>query len=188
MRQIIHIEILVSEIILLDYNPRIINDEDFKSLIEDIQHDPNFLIQRPPLVNKVDNKYYCYAGTQRVRACKVLGYSKIKCFIEADVPKILQNERMLKDNLHRGHWDEDKIMELGFEIQELEDIGLTDIDFDLLEEPTDLTVPTKGNPPTIKITFESDYQLKEFEDHLKLLIKNTSNYKNLKYSVSQGEL
>lgn len=124
MAEIKHIEIPIDQISLMDINPRLITNENFEKLCSDIKDDPNFLIQRPPLINLIDQKYYCYAGTQRVKACRKLNYETIKCFVEEDVPERVQNERMLKDNLHRGIWDEDKFDDLGFEISELEEFGL----------------------------------------------------------------
>mgnify|MGYP006124912791 FL=1 len=120
MSKIDHIEIPIDKIILLDKNPRTVSEEEFQKLCDDIKNDPAFLIQRPPLINKVSGKYYCYAGTQRIKACKSLNYKKIKCFVEENVSSKVQDERMLKDNLHRGEWDFDKLLELDFELTELE--------------------------------------------------------------------
>ena len=182
-----HLELPIEDIILLDKNPRYISDNDFKKLCDDIEKDTSFLIQRPPLINELKGKYYCYAGTQRVKACKSLGHKSIKCFIEENVPERVQNERMLKDNLHRGIWDETKIMDLGFEIGELHDIGLNDIDFELLTEPTELTSPKKDEPFSLRIIFESEQQLNQFEIKLKDIMK-IDQFKNLTYSVRGKEL
>ena len=137
MSKIQYIEIPIEEIILLDKNPRTVTEEELKKLCDDIENDPMFLEQRPPLVNKIGKKFYCYAGTQRVKACRILERSTVKCFVESNVPSKLQDERMLKDNLHRGEWDFDKLMELDFEPMELEAFGFEDLDIgiDLGEEP-----------------------------------------------------
>ena len=138
MKKVKHIEVSIEDIILLDKNPRIVSEEELQKLCGDIEKDPAFLLQRPPLINKVDGKYYCYAGTQRIKACKKLGKKSVKCFIEENVPEKLQDERMLKDNLHRGEWDFDKISELDFELSELESFGFEDfeIGLDIGEEPS----------------------------------------------------
>lgn len=101
----------LSEIDLLEDNPREISDSDFEKLCQDIKRDPNFLKQRPPLLNyKTKTKrYVCYAGTQRTKAAIKLGYATIEAWVEDNVPKKIQDERMLKDNLHRGKWDWDKL-------------------------------------------------------------------------------
>lgn len=113
----------ISSIELLDYNPREISKSDFDKLCNDIKKDPTFLTQRPPLINHVtsENKYVCYAGNQRVKAAQSLGYNEIDVWIESDVPKSLQDDRMLKDNLHRGQWDFDKLSD--FDIGFLQDVG-----------------------------------------------------------------
>lgn len=93
MKNIQHKEIPIDEIILLDENPREISDIDLQKLAKDIESDPAFLEQRPSLINYKDGKYYCYAGSQRVKAQKLLGRTTAICFIEENVPDNLQKER-----------------------------------------------------------------------------------------------
>lgn len=189
-----HTELPIESIILIEENPREISDSDLDKLCEDIKNDPNFLYQRPSLINSKDNKYYCYAGTQRIKAQIRLGSKTAICFIEEGVPIKLQRERMLKDNLHRGRWDTDKLLSLDFEISELEDIGFDlpgiGIDMDLLKEPTDLTSELKDNPPTIKVTFTDVQQMEKFEKKIKDLQDKElyPEFEGFKYSLSVGEL
>lgn len=105
------VKIAVDLIDLPDYNPREISDKDFKKLCDDIKKDPEFLIQRPPLVSydTATGRYLCYAGNQRTKAAIHLGYTDIHVWSENDVPKSVQDERMIKDNLHRGQWDLSKL-------------------------------------------------------------------------------
>lgn len=137
MSKIKYIQVPINKIILLEKNPRTVTEQELENLCNDIEKDPMFLEQRPPLINKVDGKFYCYAGTQRVKACTALKRESIKCFVEENVPEKVQDERMLKDNLHRGEWDFEKLMELDFEPMELESFGFEDIDIglDVGEEP-----------------------------------------------------
>lgn len=137
MSKVDHIKIPIDEIILLDKNPRSVSEEELQKLCDDIKQDPTFLLQRPPLINKIGGKYYCYAGTQRVKACKKLGEESIKCFVEENVSSKVQDERILRDNLHRGEWDFDKLLELDFELDELESFGFEDfeIGLDIGSEP-----------------------------------------------------
>jgi DNA modification methylase len=101
----------INEIQLLEDNPRTISDKEFKALCKDLKKDPNFLIQKPPLVNNITSKgiKVCYAGNQRLKALKHLGYTEITVWMENDVPKAIQDDRMLKDNLHRGEWNLDML-------------------------------------------------------------------------------
>lgn len=191
MNNVKHIKLPIEEIILLDENPRLISDADLIALSEDIKNDPEFLQQRPSLINEVDGKYYCYAGTQRIKAQQLLGKTEAICFVQKNVPEKLQRERMLKDNLHRGRWDKDKIIDLDFSIDDLEsfgmDLGVIGIDKDLFEEPTDLTAPLKDNPPSIKIIFKESKDLQRFQQALPIWLEE-NHFENVSYSVSEGEI
>jgi hypothetical protein len=192
-QQVKFIEVPVADIQLLEKNPRIISDEEFEKLVEDIKSDPNFLMQRPPLLNLADGVYYCYAGTQRTRVAGAIGKDKIFCFVEENVPEHIQDERMLKDNLHRGQWDEQKLLELNIDLSIMSDFGFKDFEVSIfsnmdLEEPKDLTAPYKEAPPTMKVTFTDAKQMAYFEGQLKILIDTHDNLSTLTYSVSQGEI
>lgn len=125
----------IDTIELPEYNPREISDDDFSKLRSDIKKDPAFLKQRPPLLNHITkgNRLVCYAGFQRTRAAKENGETHIHCWIEDNVPKKVQDDRMLKDNLHRGEWDYEKLrsfdtdflIDVGFSLRDLE-INLND--------------------------------------------------------------
>lgn len=188
-----HIEIPIEEIILLDENPRTITDSDLDKLREDIQKDPTFLLQRPPLINLKDGKYFCYAGTQRVKASSLNGAESITCFVEENVPAKVQKERMVKDNLHRGKWDKDKLIDLDFTDFELESFGFNDITLNLfdgdndLEYPAELTAEKKEAPPTMKITFVDNKQMERFMNSLPVWLEE-NHYENVTYSVSEGEI
>lgn len=117
------IKLPVEQIEFPEYNPRNISEKDFKKLCNDIKSDPGFLIQRPPLINHITkgNRYVIYAGTQRAKAAIANGAKELQVWVEKDVPRKLQDERMLKDNLHRGEWNLDKLLD--FEVKDLLDFG-----------------------------------------------------------------
>lgn len=119
--QFVELEIISIE--FPDYNPRDISAKEFKKLQQDIKKDPLFLKQRPPLINHIseENRFVCYAGTQRAKAAAANGEQKIWCWIETDVPREVQDQRMLKDNLHSGKWDWAKLK--GFDINFLHNAG-----------------------------------------------------------------
>lgn len=185
-------EIPIDKIILLDENPRTISDENLEKLREDIQKDSAFLAQRPPLINLEDGNYYCYAGTQRVKASMLNGAKEITCFIEENVDLKVQKERMVKDNLHRGKWDKDKLIDLDFTDFELQNFGFDEISINLFDEqeleyPKELTAEKKDAPPTIKFTFVDSNQMAKFEKALPKWLKE-NDFENVNYSVSQGEI
>lgn len=105
------IDLPISSIILADNNPRKIKNEDLERLKEEISNDPQFLMQKPPLINLLDDKYFVYAGNQRIKACKALGKKTVRCFVERDVPKEVQDRRAILDNTHHGTWDFDLLQE-----------------------------------------------------------------------------
>jgi DNA modification methylase len=120
------IEVPINEIELLENNPRSITKKQLTALAKDLQRDPNFLKQRPPLLNFLtkEKRKVCYAGNQRVLAATQLGLKTIWCWIEDDVKPKVQDERMMKDNLHRGEWDFDKLKL--FETSLLNGVGFSD--------------------------------------------------------------
>lgn len=113
----------IADLEILDENPRDISHEEFENLCKEIEQDPNYFIQRPCLVNKLTDvgKQVIYAGSQRYRAAKVLGYTEVPCFIEENVPHEVQERRMLLDNHHHGKWNEQKLAEIG--IENLQSLG-----------------------------------------------------------------
>ncbi|WP_127846186.1 ParB N-terminal domain-containing protein [Psychroflexus aestuariivivens] len=187
-----HVKLSIKDIIFQDENPRYINDEDLQKLAEDIKKDESFLMQRPPLINDIGGDFYCYAGTQRIKAAKLNGYNEIYCFVEKDVPEKVQRERMLKDNLHRGKWDKDKLLDLDFELMELKDFGFEDIDLDFIKDepefPDEFEQEKNENPPKMSITFVDSKQLSDFEKLIKDEVLSKQKFESITYSVSEGEL
>ena len=146
----------IDQIELLEYNPRSISLIEMEKLCADIESDKNFLMQRPPLINHIteSNRYIAYAGNQRLKAAKKLGITDIYVWVEQNVPEEVQNERMLKDNLHRGEWDIDLLkkydtsflLNIGFKKNELTGLftGLLTIkedDFNVDEEVKKIETP-----------------------------------------------
>jgi DNA modification methylase len=117
------LKLSIESIELPDWNPREISAKEFKKLQADIKKDPEFLKQRPPLINHIttENRYICYAGNQRVKAAAANGEVGIWAWVQEDVPKQTQDSRMLKDNLHRGQWDFEKLEAFGVDF--LSDVG-----------------------------------------------------------------
>ncbi len=127
-------ELPISRIQLIENNPRQITDESLNRLVSEIEKDPEFLIQRPPLVNCISGKYFCYAGSQRIKAQKLRGQEHIRCFIEDDVPKEVQDRRMVLDNTHHGIWDFQILQDsFQFTIEELKDMNLPEIEDFLID-------------------------------------------------------
>jgi ParB/RepB/Spo0J family partition protein len=123
----------ISKLTLLDKNPRKITKEQFENLIKSIDADPEFLQRRPLLVNYTDGRHIVYAGNQRLRAAKKLGWKEISVIVDVDLDEEIMRARSIKDNNTFGEFDFDMLaneyeveflLECGFD---LEDLGETKI-------------------------------------------------------------
>ena len=68
----IHRTVAISDLVLLERNPRKITGDQMKKLCDSLEKDPDFFKLRPVLVHEVDGIYNVYAGNQRVRAAQKL--------------------------------------------------------------------------------------------------------------------
>ena len=62
----------IKKLKLLERNPRSITKAQLEKCKDSLMRDPDFLDQRPILVNVIDGVYHVYAGNMRVRAAKKL--------------------------------------------------------------------------------------------------------------------
>lgn len=120
----------IKELNLSDGNPRKIDRNQFAKLCDSITEDPDFLLARPVLAQQIDGKIWVYAGNQRVRAAKKLGWKKIPCIIDSNVPEQLIKRRVVADNVHHGEWDFDILSGL-YDPIELLSIGMLENDLHL---------------------------------------------------------
>lgn len=120
----------LSELTLLEKNPRKIDKLQFDKLCQSLQNDPGFLHDRPVLVHSSQGQLQVYAGNQRVRAAKKLGWKEIPCIIEENLTDEIIKARIVKDNTHFGEFDYD-ILANEFDMEMLFDAGLKPEDFGL---------------------------------------------------------
>lgn len=113
----------ISKLKLLKRNPRTITKEQMEKLCKSIEDDPDFLWNRPVLVNKTsifhegptdstsctEELLTVYAGNQRVRAAKKLKMKEIPCIIENDLCEERMKKRTILDNSSYGSWDFDEL-------------------------------------------------------------------------------
>ena len=95
-------------------NPRKIDKDQFEKLCANIEADKSFFESRPILVNsecpadgKPEMKLTVYAGNQRLRAAKKLGWKTVPCIIDHELPEEVIKRRTVLDNLHHGEFDWD---------------------------------------------------------------------------------
>ena len=128
--------ISISSLTLLDKNPRKISRDQMEKLKESLKEDPEFLEDRPVLVNNIDGKHIVFAGNQRVRAAKALGWKEIPCKVRKNLSEKTMRSRTIKDNKSVGSWDYD-ILANEYEIDNLIDWGFTpeelSIDIDVID-------------------------------------------------------
>lgn len=167
-------EIPVKSLNIYEFNPRDISTENSEKLKLSLLQDKNFMYSRPLLVNKTSKGLFVYAGAQRLRICRELGWSKIPGFIDEDLPEELIKSRMLKDNLHYGEWDVKKLEAFGTEL--IDSMNLTElmpvVDLGTLEVPE----APQPKPPKSKFTFKFSFQTKQAKkDFIDLLLKLKEN-------------
>jgi ParB-like chromosome segregation protein Spo0J len=100
-------------------NPRSIRKEKLEKLKRSISEDPDFMQVRPLLVNY---QMQVFAGNQRLRACKDLGWTEVPCHVLGwDEEK--QRRAMIKDNISAGEWEWEMLANEG-DPEELQGWGL----------------------------------------------------------------
>lgn len=122
MREIVQLPI--KGLKLLENNPRKITKDQFMKLCESIKTDPDYFSNRPCLVNQVGATFTVYAGNQRVKAAKQLGWKTVPCIIEKDLKEDVVTSRIIKDNKNYGTFDFDILANL-YEVDMLLDAGFT---------------------------------------------------------------
>lgn len=130
-------QVPIKELTLLERNPRKITKQAMEKLCESLKSDPEFLQKRPILINAIDGRMEVYAGNQRVRAAKKLGWKEVPCIVDENLDAETLKSRVIKDNLSSGSWDWDHLSS-DYEIKDLLEWGFTedqlDIDLEVIEQ------------------------------------------------------
>lgn len=116
------LKLKISSLKLLESNPRTIQKDKFERLCKDMVKDPEFIERRPILINKIGDVLNVYAGNQRVRAAKKLGWREVPCIVDEDLDEKTMRHRILADNMHAGEWDYD-LLANEWELDELIEAG-----------------------------------------------------------------
>lgn len=120
----------------LPANPRKISKEHLHKLVESIKENPEMMGLREILVvedpNKADN-YIVIGGNMRLTALKKLDYktAPVKIIKDATIEQL--KAYIIKDNVSGGEWDEE-LLKQDWDIDQLNDWGLDDLDFTVKEE------------------------------------------------------
>lgn len=138
------------------WNPRLIRDERFRSLVRSIEEDPEFMRNRPILATADGT---IYAGNMRYRAAAQAGWTEVPAIIE-DIPEAQAKARAVRDNNGWGEWQDEELTELLHDIGNLggslDDLGF---DPDALAKMLGLDGPTEGltDPDEIPEVGETPY-------------------------------
>lgn len=108
----------ITSLTFAEYNPRQISKHDFQKLVQSIKE---FGFIEPVVINKDKT---IIGGHMRVRAAKELNMVDIPC-VEVDLPKEKEKALNLALNRIHGEWDEQKLAEVLFELEELPELELT---------------------------------------------------------------
>lgn len=104
-------------------NPRKIVKDQFEKLCKNIDKRPGFFEKRPCLVNKTDEEMLVYAGNQRLRAAKKLGWKKVPCIVSENLSEETIKEEIILDNVHHGEHDFD-LLTAFYDVDELLELGM----------------------------------------------------------------
>lgn len=149
------------ELQVFEENPRDIYEEDFQDLLTQIQSDKDFFTARPCLVNEdtENGKLIIYAGAQRFRAAKQLGYKEVHCFVNKDLERDVMLKRSLLDNHHYGRWDFDKLAN-NYDFDMLQELGRTFMQNVKLPDMSELLQKTEAENATQDNFKEASYVIK----------------------------
>ena len=88
---------------------------------------------RPCLVNSIDGKLIIYAGNQRARAAKKIGFKEVPCIVVENLDEETMKKRVVLDNLHHGEFDYD-ILACDYEIEDLVEMGMSEKELGIVLE------------------------------------------------------
>lgn len=117
------VERSVAELAQNAINPRTLKDKAFKELQQSLEKDPHFLKARPIIVSMAEGREgTVIAGNQRLAAAKALGWATVPVVEVREATEEQEKEWMVKDNLHKGEWDFEKLA-TGFDLDFLKEMG-----------------------------------------------------------------
>ncbi len=123
----------ISKLKFYEKNPRKIDKVQFQKLCNNIKADPDFFAMRPCLINVIEGKQVIYAGNQRARAAKKIGFKEVPCIIVENIDEETMKKRIVLDNLHHGEFDYD-MLATDYDIPDLIELGMTEKEMGILSE------------------------------------------------------
>ena len=98
----------ISDLTLLDDNPRKISKRDLERLVDSIRIN-GFWKHRPIALSECEGKLYVLAGHQRIKAAKKLKISEVPTILYHNLTEEQEADIVLRDNINNGEWDFEKL-------------------------------------------------------------------------------
>ena len=121
-------KIKVSELCLLEKNPRIIDTHKYEALKKSLTDFPGMMNVRPIIVDEFG---VILAGNMRYRAWVELGNKEIEAKVVENLTEEQKQELIIKDNISFGEWDEEVIQDKFPQFNDW--FGKTTIDYSILD-------------------------------------------------------
>lgn len=119
----------ISDLTVLENNPRKITKKDLNRLVDSIRIN-GFWKHRPIVLSERDGKLIVLAGHQRIKAAKKLKITEVPTILYHNLTEEQEADIVLRDNINNGEWD--------FAILQLDDWKeKADFDFIGLEVPVE---------------------------------------------------
>jgi len=162
-------------------NPRVIQDDNFRKLVNSIKEFPKMLKIRPIVVN---DDMIVLGGNMRLKACKEAGLKEVPIIKASDLTEDEQRQFIIKDNVSGGEWDWDMLTS-DWDTEKLEEWGLEvpiEDKIDELEggEEIELEQSVQLEPPMEYILIMAEpnsIEWEEIKEKLKLKIVRKGGYK-----------
>lgn len=167
----------VDELELLENNPRTIKKEAFEKLKKSVNEYREYFEGRPCLANKVGDKITVFAGNQRLRAARALGWKEVPCVIYENLSAEEQQRLTIKDNVQLGEWDFD-ILANEFNVEMLEDEGISNFKTGLADEKEIEQKPPEIVTSFITLEYTDEIELKITDETAQSLMAEMLRYKN----------
>tara|TARA_R110000868_G_C10887612_1_gene763348 strand:+ start:49 stop:771 length:723 start_codon:yes stop_codon:yes gene_type:complete len=164
----------ISEIKLLENNPRTISDRQFKILCTSIKKNIDYFEARPLILSDRTGELVVIAGNQRYKAAEHLGLKEVPTYLMKNLTEETEREIVIRDNISNGDWDFD-LLANEWDTEELEEWGLDIPNINLADEE----YTTKIESPI--------YETKEVKP-LEIDLYNLQNYNKLIEDIDKSDI
>ena len=123
----------VTELKLLENNPRTITEEQFDKLKTSIKNNKDYFEARPIILSDRTGELVVIGGNQRLKAAKALNIEEVPTFLLHGLTEEREKEITIRDNVQNGDWNYD-LLANEWNIEDLNDWGVENLK---QEEKTD---------------------------------------------------